>query len=102
MHTGDGATGSADPREQPTDGEGDMARFIADPNALYFTDNGAMYCGEHLGYTAQMTGRDISGQRIVKVTPEDVQDAARLYGDATLLCCEIPSCSKKTSALHAA
>ena len=27
-------------------------------------DNGACYCGDHLGYSAKTTGRDISGQKI--------------------------------------
>lgn len=39
-------------------------------DAVYLTDNGAVYCGRHLGHTAQTTGRDISGQPIMEVTPE--------------------------------
>ena len=38
--------------------------------ALYFTDNGRVVCGRHCGSTAQYTGRDISGQKIERVTPE--------------------------------
>jgi len=40
------------------------------PETVYITDNGATYCGAHLGITARTTGRDLSGQRIIPVTPE--------------------------------
>jgi hypothetical protein len=43
---------------------------------IYLTDNGAAYCGAHLGHTAKMTGRDLSGQRILPVTPDVVAEAA--------------------------
>jgi hypothetical protein len=46
-------------------------RFTADPEAIYLVDNGAAYCGSHLGYTAQTTGRDISGQRVMRVSADD-------------------------------
>ncbi len=45
--------------------------FTAHPDAIYLTDNGAAYCGSHLGATAQMTGRDMSGQRIARVSSAD-------------------------------
>lgn len=48
-------------------------KFTADPAALYMTDNGRCVCGEHLGMTAKATGRDISGQKILKVTDEFVE-----------------------------
>jgi hypothetical protein len=35
--------------------------------ALFFCDNGRLLCSEHLGATAKATGRDISGQRIMKL-----------------------------------
>ena len=41
--------------------------------ALYSCDNGAIYCRDHLGITARMTGRDISGQPIQKIGPRDVE-----------------------------
>lgn len=34
---------------------------------LYLCDNGACYCGKHLGMTARFTGRDLSGQPIAHV-----------------------------------
>lgn len=46
-------------------------RFVADPDAIYLTDNGASYCGSHLGHTAKVTGRDISGQRVVRLSAAD-------------------------------
>ena len=51
-----------------------MARkFLADDDAIYLTDNGAAYCGAHLGATAKATGRDISGQRIARVSAADAE-----------------------------
>jgi len=38
---------------------------------LYFTDNGAVYCLDHLGTAARFTGRDISGQAIQRLTDSD-------------------------------
>lgn len=42
---------------------------VVKDDSLYFADNGACYCGKHLGMTARYTGRDISGQRIERITP---------------------------------
>jgi hypothetical protein len=44
-------------------------KFVSD-NALYLTDNGRIVCGAHCGTSAAYTGRDISGQKIERVTPE--------------------------------
>lgn len=55
-----------------------MPKFSPEPSALYFTDNGRILCGDHLGMTARFTGRDISGQRIAAVKPRDVAELARL------------------------
>jgi hypothetical protein len=46
-----------------------------DERMLYLTDNGATYCGAHLGYTARATGRDLSGQRIQAVTRAVAREA---------------------------
>lgn len=62
-------------------------------DAIYLGDNGRAYCGAHLGMTARSTGRDLSGQPIYQITPEDVQ-----HGGADILACE--DCGKKPSALH--
>jgi len=64
--------------------------------ALYLTDNGACYCGAHLGMTAKATGRDISGQPIHRVTPDDVREAKAIGCDLT---CETPRCGRTASAL---
>ena len=40
-------------------------------DALYFTDNGRVLCGQDAGTSARYTGRDISGQRVARVTHED-------------------------------
>ena len=39
-------------------------------DAIYIGDNGRAFCGRHAGMSARYTGRDISGQRIVLVTPQ--------------------------------
>jgi hypothetical protein len=37
-------------------------------STIYITDNGRLLCHEHLGVTARLTGRDLSGQPIEPVT----------------------------------
>lgn len=79
-----------------------MAPFRALPTALYLCDNGACYCGAHLGTSARRTGRDLSGQRIHRVTPaEAVEVAAECAreGIATYLACE--SCGRTMKAVAA-
>jgi hypothetical protein len=63
-------------------------------SALYFTDNGRVLCGAHLGASARMSYRDISGQRIRRVTERD-----REYGrtlDYAIRCetCDAPTRSR--------
>jgi hypothetical protein len=67
------------------------------PDSIYLTDNGAAYCGEHLGTSARMTGRDISGQPIYRVTEEDAM--ATLLQEGRTIRCEM--CGKSTSLLVA-
>lgn len=67
-----------------------------EPTAIYLCDNGAAYCGDHLGMTAKHTGRDISGQEIYRVTPDDVA----YMGLAVR--CEKPGCGRRASALWTA
>ncbi len=62
---------------------------------IYLTDNGAALCGEHLGYTARMTGHDLSGQDILPLTPEIVR--AGLADGMAIPECE--HCGKKASLL---
>lgn len=47
---------------------------------VYLTDNGAALCGEHLGNSARMTGRDLSGQAIMEVTPEVARQSVAEFG----------------------
>lgn len=61
---------------------------------VYLTDNGAAYCGAHLGMTAKASGRDISGQPILPITPEIAADAGYEIK------CE--QCGKAPSRLHVA
>jgi hypothetical protein len=65
------------------------------PDMIYLGDNGAAYCGDHLGMTAKMTGRDLSGQRILAVTPEV---AAEAESEGWMPKCE--KCGKSPSRLH--
>ncbi len=68
-------------------------------DTCYLTDNGAVYCGEHLGATARATGRDISGQRIDAITPADAAEADRMGIE---LQCERPGCSRTPLHIHVA
>jgi hypothetical protein len=63
-----------------------------DPDGVYLTDGGACYCGEHLGASARFTGCDISGQPIMKVTPDMMNEP-----HADLLACG--TCGKKPARL---
>jgi hypothetical protein len=58
------------PRPGVTFNVEDAMKKVLKPHALYLGDNGRCYCGEHSGTTALYTGRDISGQRVLEVTPE--------------------------------
>lgn len=48
-------------------------------DALYLGDNGACTCGLHAGATARYTGRDLSGQRVMAIGPEERAEFER-YG----------------------
>lgn len=71
-------------------------KMVLDADTLYLGDNGRCYCGEHSGMTAQYTGRDISGQRVMAITP-DVLAESRAMGMEPA--CEHPRCTKRASAL---
>ena len=61
----------------PTTRNSDNPKPVTNPDHLYFTDNGRVLCGEHLGMSAMYTGYDISGQKIVRVTPAEAEAAKR-------------------------
>lgn len=66
---------------------------------VYLTDNGAAYCGAHLGATARSTGRDISGQPIMPVTPDVLREAQTILPGYVPKC---ETCGKEPSRLYAA
>lgn len=63
------------------------------PTALYLGDNGRCFCGEHAGSSAKYTGRDISGQRVMKVTD------AMCKAEGIRLACEKPYCGVSAGSL---
>lgn len=67
------------------------------PEALYLGDNGRCLCGEHLGATARHTGRDLSGQPVMEVTPPVAKDAKDM---GVTLQCEKPRCGRIPSTLY--
>lgn len=60
-------------------------------DALYLTDNGRVVCGEDAGASARYTGRDISGQRVKRVTTKN--DAYWMAELGSHISCE--QCGKK-------
>ena len=65
--------------------------------SIYFTDNGALYCGQHLGASARFSGRDISGQEIAKVQPAEALEMDLLGFPPE---CEQHNCRRRASALE--
>jgi hypothetical protein len=73
--------------------------FRPQPQTIYLTDNGRALCGDHLGSSARHTGRDISGQPILPLSPENVRYSIDAEGWHPA--CE--HCGKRASLLiHAA
>jgi len=64
---------------------------MTSPNTIYQGDNGALYCGEHLGQTARVTGRDRSGQKIVALRASDNREFLAATGSP--ISCE--TCGKR-------
>lgn len=48
---------------------------------LYEGDNGRLLCHECSGMTARATGRDRSGQRVIRVTDADATDWMQSFGE---------------------
>ena len=69
--------------------------FTPDLDAIYLTDNGASYCGAHLGVTASMTGRDTSGQKLLRLTATDADWWTKHNAAGNLPMCE--TCKKAWS-----
>jgi hypothetical protein len=65
------------------------------PHAIYLTDNGRALCGDHLGASARYTGRDISGQEIMEISPDMLGEPG-----VDMIRCE--SCGRRPSRLWVA
>ena len=65
-------------------------------SSLYFGDNGRLFCGKLrcAGMSSFYSGRDISGQKVVAVRPEDVAEF-----DALNLKAACESCGQEASRL---
>lgn len=68
-----------------------LHRFTPDVQAIYLTDNGRALCGQHLGFSAALTGRDISGQEIYRLTQADA-DYWRKHFQQERGILRLPSC----------
>lgn len=55
-------------------------RFTPIANALYLCDNGRCLCGRHLGASAKHTGRDISGQPILRLDTDAIAYYQQEFG----------------------
>lgn len=62
----------------------------SDPDGIFIGDNGMVLCGEHLGMTARLTGHDLSGQKLHKLTKREA--TRELTEFKWHICCE--SCGK--------
>lgn len=70
------------------------ARTVLKPGALYWSDNGRVICVSCAGASALFSGRDLSGQKVTRVSAADVE-AWNAEGDLGPLRCE---CRKTTLA----
>ncbi len=64
-----------------------MPKSVLKDDALYLGDGGHCFCGRHAGMTARFTGRDLSGQRVYRLTATDIAETHREYG--VVLRCEM-------------
>jgi len=69
--------------------KGMAKRFAVDDSALYLGDNGICLCGAHLGMTARFSGRDISGQRVYRLQPEDDAEGRKMSAEFQGFKCEV-------------
>lgn len=59
---------------------GTSPRSLMKPGELYFVDNGRVVCHEHAGSSAKYTLRDISGQKVKRVTPKSRAEWLVIFG----------------------
>jgi hypothetical protein len=71
---------------------------VLNDDALYLTDNGRCLCGKHCGNSARYTGRDISGQKVARLTANDIIESIRVYKWEP----ECESCGRKLSLVEVA
>ena len=64
-------------------------------DTIYSTDNGRLLCGKHLGSTAKATGRDLSGQTILAIGPDEATYCQATFGEVP----ECETCGKRASLL---
>jgi hypothetical protein len=62
-----------------------MPKPVLKDRALYLGDNGRCLCGRCSGMSARFTGRDISGQKVTRVTAALAMEY-RALGDGDLGC----------------
>ena len=62
---------------------------------LYIGDNGRVFCAAHAGASALYTGRDISGQRVKRVTEKDRREWPSDLGEIE---CETCACIRRQEA----
>lgn len=72
-------------------------RPVLKDSTLYLGDNGACYCGAHSGMSARYTGRDLSGQKVMAITPAVLVEYRAMGFEPK---CEEPRCTVTASALH--
>lgn len=56
---------------------------VLKPDTIYLGDNGMAICCKCAGQSALYTGRDISGQKVMRVRPEDLAEISE-----TSMACE--------------
>jgi hypothetical protein len=69
----------------------------SNPDTLYIGDNGELLCGAHLGASARMRGRGLSGQPLLEITSEVA--ALFVEENGALPACE--ACGKEPGPLFA-
>ncbi|MBD3163093.1 MAG: hypothetical protein GF328_13405 [Candidatus Latescibacteria bacterium] len=67
---------------------------VLDEDALYFGDNGRVFCGRCAGASARYTGRDISGQPVMEISTEVAQEFEEAVSDIRGHC-ECETCGKR-------
>lgn len=71
-------------------------RPVLQEDALYSGDSGRIFCGRHAGASARYSGRDLSGQRVHRITARDRQAWELEIGSA--ISCEDCASDRRTAA----